>query len=80
MIVSEETNLGTFVRQYEAGWCLSRNTEEHLRQALHEAYVFYKSNAEGYASLQRRSVSMIREEFNWNTLARKWKEVYSAVS
>lgn len=80
MIVSEETNLGTFVRQYEAGWCLSRNTEDHLRQALHEAYVFYKSNPEGYARLQRRSVSMVREEFNWNTLARKWKEVYSAVS
>lgn len=80
MIVSEETNLGTFVRQYEAGWCLSRNTEEHLRQALHEAYVFYKSNPEGYARLQRHSVSMVREEFNWNTLARKWKEVYSAVS
>lgn len=80
MIVSEETNLGTFVRQYEAGWCLSRNTEEHLRQALHEAYVFYKSNPEGYARLQRHSVSMVREEFNWNTLARKWREVYSAVS
>lgn len=80
MIVSEETNLGTFVRQYEAGWCLSRNTEEHLRHALHEAYVFYKSNPEGYARLQRHSVTMVREEFNWNSLARKWKEVYSAVS
>lgn len=80
MIVSEETNLGTFVRQYEAGWCLHRNTEEHVRHALHEAYVFYKSNPEGYARLQRHSVSMVREEFNWNTLARKWREVYSAVS
>lgn len=80
MIVSEETNLGTFVRQHEAGWCLHRNTEEHLRQALHEAYVYYKSNPEGYARLQRRSFTMVREEFNWNTLARKWKEVYSGVS
>lgn len=80
MIVSEETNLGTFVRQYEAGWCLYRNTEEHLRHALHEAYVFFKSNPEGYSRLQRHSVNMVREEFNWNTLARKWREVYSSVS
>lgn len=80
MIVSEETNLGTFVRQYEAGWCLHRNTEEHLRHALHEAYVFYKSNPEGYARLQRQSINMVREEFNWNTLARKWREVYTGVS
>ncbi len=80
MIVSEETNIGTFVRQHEAGWCLHRNTEEHVRQALHEAYAYYKSNPEGYAKLQRRSFAMVREEFNWNTLARKWKEVYSSVS
>src|SRR5690606_3255158 len=80
MIVSEETNLGAFVRQHQAGWCLHRNTAEHLCQALHEAYVCYKSNPEAYARLQRRSLTMVREEFNWNTLARKWKEVYSTVS
>ncbi|MFO7258889.1 MAG: glycosyltransferase family 4 protein [Bacteroidota bacterium] len=80
MIVSEETNLGSFVRQHEAGWCLQRNTAEHLRQALHEAYVCYKSNPAAYAKLQHRSLTMVREEFNWNTLARKWKEVYSSVS
>jgi glycosyltransferase involved in cell wall biosynthesis len=80
MIVSEETNLGAFVRQHEAGWCLQRNTAEHLRQALHEAYQCYKCNSEVYARLQRRSRTMVREEFNWNTLARKWKEVYSTVS
>lgn len=80
MIVSKETNLGAFVRQHQAGWCLHRNTAEHLCQALHEAYVCYKSNPEAYARLQRRSLTMVREEFNWNTLARKWKEVYSTVS
>jgi glycosyltransferase involved in cell wall biosynthesis len=79
MIISEETNLGAFIRQYEAGWYLSRNTTENLLQAMHEAYVVYRANKEGYARLRQRSASMIREELNWNALAKKWKAVYSGV-
>lgn len=76
LIVSEETNIGAYVRQYESGWCLRRNTVDHLLTALHEAFVLYKTDQEGYARLQRNSFKMIKEALNWNTLAKKWKEVY----
>jgi glycosyltransferase involved in cell wall biosynthesis len=78
LIVSEETNLGSFVRQYESGWCLEMNTVENLVQALHEAYVIYKTDDESYSRLNRNSFKMIREALNWNTLAKKWKEVYAS--
>lgn len=78
LIVTEETNLGAFVRQYESGWCLERNSVEGLVQALHEAYVIYKTDDESYSRLNRNSFKMIREALNWNTLAKKWKEVYAS--
>jgi glycosyltransferase involved in cell wall biosynthesis len=78
LIVSEETNLGSFVRQYESGWCLEMNTVENLVQALHEADVIYKTDDESYSRLNRNSFKMIREALNWNTLAKKWKEVYAS--
>jgi glycosyltransferase involved in cell wall biosynthesis len=79
LIVTEETNLGGFVRQYESGWCLPQNTEEQLIQALHEAYLIYKTDDESYSRLHRNSFKMIREALNWNTLAKKWKEVYASI-
>ncbi len=77
LIVSEETNLGSFVRQYEAGWCLSRNNVENLTQAFHEAYVIYTTDTDAYFRIKRNSAKMIREALSWNTLAKKWKEVYA---
>lgn len=79
MIVSEETNLATYVRQYEAGWYLARNNGGYLLQAMHEAYELFNTDKSRFEGLQQRSILMIREELNWNTLARKWKEVYSGV-
>ncbi|HEX5169541.1 MAG TPA: glycosyltransferase [Cyclobacteriaceae bacterium] len=79
LIVTEETNLGGFVRQYEAGWFLSRNDVKSLTLALHDAYFIYQTDPDGYNARGRNAYRMIREELNWNSLAHKWMTVYSSV-
>jgi len=80
LIITEETNLCKFIRQYESGWCLSKLDEENLKQALHEAYFINQTDEVKAQTIARNSYRMIREELNWNALSKKWKEVYSSVS
>lgn len=80
LIVTEETNLCSFVKKYNAGWCLEQNSVENLLPVLHEAYIIYKTDHEAYKLLNYNSFRMIREELNWKTQARKWKEVYLGLS
>ena len=80
LIVSEETNLGTLVRQYEAGWFLSRNDVKNLTLAFHDAYFMYQTDEATYLTRNHNSYRMLREELTWKSLVRKWKEVYSGLS
>jgi glycosyltransferase involved in cell wall biosynthesis len=80
LIITEETNLCKFIRQYEAGWCLSKLDEENLKQALHEVYFIHQTDEIKAQTISRNSYRMIREELNWNALSKKWKEVYLSVS
>ncbi len=80
LIVSEETNLGGLVRQYEAGWFLSRNNVKNLTLAFHDAYFMYQTDEATYLKRNHNSYRMLREELTWKSLARKWKEVYSGIS
>lgn len=78
VIISEETNLGDYVRQYNAGWCLHQNNQQHLTQALKEAYALLRAvDQTAYETLRQNSFTMIREALNWDALARMWKEVYA---
>lgn len=79
LIVTEETNLGGFVRQHEAGWFLSRSDVNSLTLALHEAYFTYQTDEESYLTRCYHAYRMIRDELNWNSLAHKWKGVYSSI-
>lgn len=79
LLITEETNLGKFIRQYDAGWCLSSLNTETLKQMLHEVYFIYQTDEVKAQTMGRNAYRMIREELNWNALARKWKEVYLSV-
>src|SRR5690606_13321372 len=39
MIVSEGSNISSYVKQHDAGWSLTHNTPDDLLQIHHEAYV-----------------------------------------
>lgn len=72
LIVSSATNLGPYIRTFNAGLVLQdRNMEDSLEQAFFKAERIYLEQSK-YAVWQENSRNMIAFELNWEILAQRF--------
>ena len=76
-LVSEATNTGDMIRQYDAGYVI-QTTDEFL--VYHAIVHLYERIVEqkGLAVLKQHSRQMVSEAFNWNTIVSKFLPLYTA--
>ncbi|MEL6923267.1 MAG: glycosyltransferase family 4 protein, partial [Bacteroidota bacterium] len=73
-LVSEETNVGSFIRQHEAGFVLQKNTPEELAKEMHKAQHLYDAGRLSMLGLNARQ--MVRDRFTWESIAQEFIELY----
>jgi len=73
-LVSEETNVGSFIRQHEAGFVLQKNDPDYLAKEMHKAQHLFESRRLHLLGLNARQ--MVKERFTWNIIAKQFKELY----
>lgn len=72
-IISEETNLGDYVRRYQSGIVLEKNNIDHLSLAM--------AHCSAHHNLERMGIAagvMVKEEFNWKKISEQLVSVYAA--
>ncbi|MDA7502100.1 glycosyltransferase [Chitinophagales bacterium] len=69
LILSKATNLGTYVRESNAGIILEENTAENLANALKVIESRFSNNSISEWSQNARE--MIEQKFNWSTVAKQ---------
>ena len=77
-IVSQESNLGKYVEQYEAGYCLAENNADHLAVAMGKIYLQWL-RPEGLRQLQRNAYNMVKEAFNWHHITHQHLALYQTI-
>lgn len=73
-IVSKETNMGKYVKNYASGWVLEQNSPECLFDAIQELELSKTTGA--YKNYKHAAQTMIRKEFDWNLIAKKLVAAY----
>jgi glycosyltransferase involved in cell wall biosynthesis len=67
LLISEETNMGTYVRKYNAGIVLENNNTDNIEKTLFEMEdLFAKGKLKEYGVNAKK---MIENELNWNNIA-----------
>lgn len=74
LIVSEFTNMGDFVRQWQTGWVLPKNDAENLSKTFHEAEKMLNNGS--LRSIAHRALEMVEEEFLMEKIARDMVAMY----
>ena len=75
-ITSEATNINSFVKEYNCGFILHKNTPEEIGEVMTNAAHFFvqkKLNKMG-----ERGREMVEQEFNWKKIATQLVQVYAA--
>lgn len=75
-IVSPETNMGGFIKQYQAGIALRENTPAAIAAAF-EACTVAMHNGE-WSEYGINALTMIQESFDWEQIAMRLCQVYTA--
>lgn len=73
-LVSEFTNMTSYLKKYNAGYCLQLNTPEEVALMMAKAEKDHKD-----AKLQQLGINaqkMIEQEFNWNSISKRLIEIY----
>jgi glycosyltransferase involved in cell wall biosynthesis len=68
-IVSKETNMGKYIKNYAAGWVLKKNNSYNLVRAFQQ--LEYAKNTGTYLKYKAAAQTMFREEFDWNIIAKR---------
>ncbi len=73
-LVSEATNMGSYIRDYQAGRVLMENTPTAIAQSLK---MFSHAHRDGQLNrLGKNARLMISEQFDWENIARRLIQVY----
>ncbi|MBK7909365.1 glycosyltransferase family 4 protein [Candidatus Pollutiaquabacter sp.] len=73
-IVSEETNVGSVVRRFNAGIVLEKNNVQSLKESL--VRFRYESNRFSLSPLKENAKRMVEEEFDWRIIAHRLQALY----
>ena len=76
VIVSKQTNLATYVQDSKAGFVAAFNNPAGITRALLNANIAMKENM--YKDLGINARKMVKEKFNWSTIAQNHIQTYEA--
>jgi glycosyltransferase involved in cell wall biosynthesis len=72
-VVSEETNVGDYIRAYNAGFVLDKNDPLHLAKVMEQAV---RMQQDDLNQLGNNAYTMIEKEFKWEKIAWEHLKVY----
>ncbi|HNP97896.1 MAG TPA: glycosyltransferase, partial [Bacteroidia bacterium] len=75
-IVSEETNMASYIREYDAGIALPANTPWDIYRAMKTAVIEISEKKWEQKRIQARK--MVQSAFDWHRIAEKLIRVYAA--
>ncbi|WP_291287472.1 glycosyltransferase family 4 protein [Flavobacterium sp.] len=70
-IVTDATNIGAEVVKYNCGRTIYCQSSEKLEEAMSEMFIVYNKHEE-FIAMQRNSINMVKENYNWNKLLLKF--------
>jgi len=73
-IVTQATNVGSYITQYNAGKCIKNENINELITALEEVYLEWQANA--MSQYVDNTQAMLNQEFNWDELINKYDGLY----
>jgi len=73
-VVSAFTNMGDHIEKNHAGIFLAENTSDEVCKSMFQIEAWKKDNK--IEQIGRNAVSMIKQQFNWNTIAKDLINVY----
>lgn len=73
-IVSEETNMGKYIKSYGSGWVLENNNSQSLVRTFKQ--LENSKNTGAYLKYKNAARTMIRIEFDWNVIAKRLIKAY----
>ncbi len=74
LVISEETNLGSYVAEYDAGWVLSENNSTNQVMAISKAMLLHYNNV--LNKKEENAINMVISEFNWAPIAQSLLQEY----
>ena len=74
LLISEETNVGTYVNKYQAGIVLSKNNETEIESAIIKMHADFMNN--DLAKYSDNCIKMIKNEFSWDVVVQKFNQLY----
>ncbi len=77
LIVSEETNMGEYIKAYDAGYVLHENTPNMLAKAFIACLKDHQNHQ--WDSKRRNAYRMVNEKFQWNSIAKEHIDLYEKV-
>ena len=72
-IVSKATNIGDYIKNNNAGYCLSENTPEHISQ-LFGSLINLDQNT--YTTMKVNAQNMIKNTFDWSIISEQLVDTY----
>lgn len=75
-IVSQATNLGSYVQQYAAGLVIHNENVAALTEALRHIHLQWQS-PEGLSAMGANARSMVRTAFDWHHILREFDQLYA---
>jgi len=75
-LISNETNLGAYVKKHKSGWVLKENSSNEIRNRLLEIIDIKKNHK--LSIYKKNALKMIKNNFEWNKIINLLQEVYIA--
>ncbi len=73
-IVSEETNVGDYIRAYNSGWVLEKNDSAHLSKII--SRLAENNNYDDLIAFGENARKMVEKEFSWITVSQRLLNAY----
>jgi glycosyltransferase involved in cell wall biosynthesis len=75
VLVTEATNLGDFVRQYDCGKVVQDNDANAISNAMKDLFFQWKQGK--CMAMGERAKLMVQTEFNWNSILKRFEQLYT---
>lgn len=73
-VISEATNLGSFVRAFNAGFVVNTDDTDHLQSALEKIFALHTERM--LPTLGENARRMVEKAFNWQTVVHDFDSLY----
>jgi len=74
LLVSQASNMGTYVTQHQAGWCLPQNTANAIAEAMHNIALAWQNQHLEATGIN--AYNMVHKIFQWPAIAQQMVQHY----